>query len=229
MWPDGEKPVTLTFHITQIGCAFDLTMAAPRFADIPADVLPYLEPSPMMDPAGPIAREIAAQAKANTIQQTLVNLDALLSERMRFGRAVMGEPTSENILSQGTGYCWEFSKAFCACLRACGIPARRLLALQWFPDDDGSNTCFDPVIGGHLYVEFWAPGLGWVPWDGALGQGSFRTIPFVAETPGETDPRGTPERVFDEAFFLYYWHGSEAINPNLRFRLVGISLDEPRD
>lgn len=60
----------------------------------------------------------------------------------------------------GKGNCTDFSALFISLARAAGIPARFKMGCQ-VPRTQHEGA----IAGYHCWVEFWAPGIGWVPVD----------------------------------------------------------------
>ena len=70
-----------------------------------------------------------------------------------------GKGDSERFCDVKKGNCTDFHSAFMALARSEGIPVKFSIGFPLKTDKEGS------VPGYHCWVEFWAPGQGWVPVD----------------------------------------------------------------
>jgi transglutaminase-like putative cysteine protease len=71
-----------------------------------------------------------------------------------------GRGDTLRVCKLGKGNCTDFSALFISLSRASGIPARFKIGCQ-VPRALRAG----PIAGYHCWVEFWAPGIGWVPVD----------------------------------------------------------------
>jgi len=81
--------------------------------------------------------------------------------------------------SNKSGVCDEFATALCALMRTSGIPARPCVGIvhSMYTLDEGSLAL---VPGGHAWIEFYLPNMGWVPADPTWGQHSETIDPFFS-------------------------------------------------
>ena len=88
--------------------------------------------------------------------------------------------SSEYCMTSKTGNCTDFHSLYAALARAEGIPTRMVYGVLYKPELDGQ----DKDASYHCWIEFWAPGQGWVPLDVAVADiyvGDFPTTEANAE------------------------------------------------
>lgn len=88
--------------------------------------------------------------------------------------------SSEYCMSNKTGNCTDFHSLYAALARSEGIPTRMVYGTLFKPELDGQ----DKDASYHCWIEFWAPGQGWVPLDVAVADifvGDFPTTDANAE------------------------------------------------
>jgi transglutaminase-like putative cysteine protease len=74
------------------------------------------------------------------------------------------EGSTEYCLSTHTGNCTDFHSLFASLARSAGIPTQIVYGSLFKPDLDGQ----DVDQNYHCWIEFYAPGFGWVPLDVSL-------------------------------------------------------------
>lgn len=74
------------------------------------------------------------------------------------------EGSTEYCLTSRTGNCTDFHSLFASLARSAGIPTQIVYGSLFKPDLDGQ----DVDQSYHCWIEFYAPGFGWVPLDVAL-------------------------------------------------------------
>jgi transglutaminase-like putative cysteine protease len=132
----------------------------------------YLAPNQYI-PIDPTMRELAEQVMGNetnpvraarkTYDWIIANVDYYAKDPQRLKGTDEGNATY--CLTAKTGNCGDMGSLWIALARAKGIPARMVYGSFFKPEFDGKDVDQD----AHSWVEFYAPGLGWVPMDLALG------------------------------------------------------------
>lgn len=230
LWPVGDAPVAISIILTQIPSGYDLAHHDWSTYELPEGVRGYLGTTVRCDPTTEAVQRVAAEVKQPSRWSTILAAKDYLETQLRYPRPEEADGlrayfdqhgnTADSVLKCGMGWCWGQSHAICAILRACGIAARQRCA---FIGVDGPN----PVPGMHQYLEWYEPGLGWIPFEGfkQLGSSIRGYIPVIAET---TDASG-PVSSVEGAFYGMYWGGSGEEEPlkNYAVRFLGLSLEEP--
>lgn len=88
--------------------------------------------------------------------------------------------SADTVLERGTGSCSEYTFAFIALCRACGIPAR---FAGGNARRSGASLHIDRV--SHRWAEAYLPGLGWVPFDPTRSDGKDRYRRYFGRCPGD--------------------------------------------
>lgn len=230
LWPVGDAPVTITIIVTQIPRGYDLAHHDWSTYDLPEEVRGYLGKTVRCDPTTETVQAAASQVKQPSRWATILAAKDYLETQLRYPKPEEADALrayfdqhgndADSCLQRGMGWCWEQSHAICAILRACGIAARQRCA---YIGVDGAN----PAPGMHLYLEWYEPGLGWVPFEGfkQLGSSIRGYIPVIAETTNAPGPVSSVEG----AFYGMYWGGSGEAEPlkNYTVRFLGLTLEEP--
>jgi transglutaminase-like putative cysteine protease len=137
--------------------------ARPPFADLPYALLDFLTfGGPVR--AGARLEQFAADAAVPAtapVGDQVWALGRLIRARLRYEKDVTRyDSTTEDVLAQGAGVCQDFTHLMLGCLRARGIPCRYVSGyLHVGPRDSGE------AAQSHAWIEFYAPGLGWIPFD----------------------------------------------------------------
>lgn len=239
VWLKPDVSPRLVAHLTLVPEGFDVRRTEAQAGTPPDALLPYLDPTPLIDPEGPTATALAAQLRGVDRLETLRNIDKWFRGFHYAGASVDG---SEAALRERRATCWNCSRAVAAILRAMGIPARQIYTLQI--NGTMLHLPLNPSLGGHFLCEFYDPVYGWIAFSPSYesnGRPQMRPltearedcIKLVAEDPDETDPIGGCALQY--ARMWYGWkHTSttqegdvpgDLINTDLR--LIGLSFDEP--
>lgn len=168
LWPKSwDEPVKVSMTVTQEPIAFHLAKEAVPPESMPKEVRAYLGQSPEIDPSGPTAVRLAAKLKGSNRAETVENVRRWAMAAIKYDDTVkpgeVNRRDSETVLIRRRGYCFEISKAVTAILRACQIPARRVMMLNLFPAHDTDLEFSGALTGGHAEAEFWDPKCGWIP------------------------------------------------------------------
>jgi len=117
---------------------------------------------------GPVVRSTALEtfaaklhlSDAPTIGAMLERLAGEIRSRLSYTQHVTGAlSTSDDALAAGAGVCQDFAHIAIGVLRLAGIPARYVNGYLHVEHDD------DTPSQSHAWVEAFAPGAGWVPFD----------------------------------------------------------------
>lgn len=204
LWPNGSEPVRLrlTVKLTPTKLTLDDATPLERF---PKDVLEYLKPSVLIDPQGPLVQEMAKRLKAPTRSETIRNIRRQMSVIKYDNMNKPGETVrfdSEAVWERKRGYCWDAARAGTALLRACGIPARRVLCLNVYPIGPNDYLLQTAQTGAHVIAEFYDAKNGWLPFqDRPVDVLGSRYIRLASDDLTTKHPKGTPEEVFDWTWY----------------------------
>ena len=241
IWPDGDRPARVVFHVTQVPTLFDLSRTPPPPYAMPPDVQHYLGKTQVIDPTTPLARQIAEPLKGRTLEETLDNITHWCTANFKYilegepgNTIVPGEAGSDQVLRTGRSRCGGHSAAAVALLRACGIPARGALGFSGIGKDHKPDW--------HAWTEIWVPGYYrhgagyiagglWVPAYGGgarSGQLDPSLIRLAAETPEDAveNQPDTGTRIF----FSMHIPDKPSGGPPANFtcRWIGSYIDTPR-
>jgi transglutaminase-like putative cysteine protease len=135
------------------------------------EMAPYLTGSANV-PVNDAFRKLALEAtggEANPVAAarklydwTLRNVDYWVKHPDRLKASPVG--SAEYCLSTKTGNCTDFHSLWTALARSSGIPTRMVYGSFFKKDLAGK----DADQSYHCWIEFWAPGLGWIPHDVAV-------------------------------------------------------------
>lgn len=155
--PWQSLSVVWTFRRLQPSLAAGASQPAPVLS--PGDRSRYLEPSPQV-PLHPRiadqAQELAAGAE-DAVAAGRRFFHSLAAD-YRYGYPVPRRGALDMLLTR-RGDCGQFASLFAAFCRAQEIPARLVV-----------GTLLTPWIdSAHVWAEFWAEGVGWIPVDPSLG------------------------------------------------------------
>lgn len=161
-----------TLVIAAAGSA-QLAMAAPAVSDVPlpvslsaasgiiadADASEFLQASPLVDPESVRAAAVAAVDGAVTLLEAVRRIIGWIELRVRYQPGVTAvDWTAAEVLAAMAGVCQDKAHLALGMLRALGIPARYASGL--LTRQPGET---------HAWVEFWHPGVGWLPADPTRG------------------------------------------------------------
>jgi transglutaminase-like putative cysteine protease len=136
--------------------------ARPPFADLPHPLLDLLELGGPVRPGAALER-FAAGAGAPAGAPAGVQVLALgrhIRERFAYRRRVTRfDSTTDDFLALGAGVCQDFTHLMLGCLRLRGIPCRYVSGYLHVEATGGE------AAQSHSWIEFHAPGAGWVPFD----------------------------------------------------------------
>lgn len=162
-----EKPVELAGpRALYLGFAADVSLwegltwtytgnEVPIPKTYPPEIASYLRASDVYDLDSPLIlkeRDAIMAGKPGSFE-AIKRIWKIVYDRMDYG-AVERPNTASQVLSWGKGRCGEFTSAFVALCRACGIPARGVWGLgeyPWLSDSD------------HAWPEVYVDGIGWIP------------------------------------------------------------------
>lgn len=158
--------------------------------DIPEDIRPYLDPTPMCqsddeDLAAEARKLSKRKTRARGVAQSIMRWTA---RRLKGGSGTTGSASAKQAYNERQGDCTEHSVLFVAVCRAAGLPARCASGMVYAVLNTG------PVVGYHQWAEVW---LGeWVPVDPTVNElgTSARYILFEYDEPGHTHGRGRSSR-----------------------------------
>jgi transglutaminase-like putative cysteine protease len=129
---------------------------------VPAGAAELLKPNRLV-PLTPRVRDLArtlSAGKTDAVSKARAFYDYLVDNGTYDKTAPgWGKGDSERFCDVKRGNCTDFHSAFMALARSEGIPVRFSIGFPLKADREGS------VPGYHCWVEFWAPGQGWVPVD----------------------------------------------------------------
>lgn len=115
-----------------------------------------------------LAREITGgdpnpvSAARKLYDWTLANVEYWVKHPDRLKASPVG--SAEYCRSSGTGNCTDFHSLWTALARSAGIPTRMVYGSFFKKGLEGK----DADQSYHCWIEFWAPGLGWIPHDVAI-------------------------------------------------------------
>jgi transglutaminase-like putative cysteine protease len=135
--------------------------ARPPFADLPYPLLDFLALGGPVQPGrlDHFSAAAPAAATAPAGEQVLAlgeHIRAHLSYRKNVTRY---DSSVEDFLVLGAGVCQDFTHLMLGCLRLRGIPCRYVSGYLHVEPGDGE------AAQSHSWIEFHAPGAGWVPFD----------------------------------------------------------------
>ncbi|MGH9782561.1 MAG: transglutaminase-like domain-containing protein [Terriglobia bacterium] len=174
--PPREKEWTVAFRFTLARREFqsgaDPKKSRPLTAQESAQLRRHLSANthiPLHDGIRKLADEIVG-AETNPVAAARKLYDWMIANVDYYAVDPKSKQGSEEMsasycLAERTGNCGDMGALWIALARARGIPARIVYGSFFKPDLDGK----DQDVDAHSWVEFYAPGLGWVPHDVALG------------------------------------------------------------
>ena len=136
--------------------------ARPPFADLPYPLLDFLDLGGPVQSGTRLARfaaEAPVPAAAPAGEQVLAlgrHIHGRLSYRKNVTRY---DSTAEDVLALGAGVCQDFTHVMLGCLRLRGVPCRYVSGYLHLEPQQGE------AAQSHSWIEFYAPGAGWVPFD----------------------------------------------------------------
>ncbi len=218
LWPnDWHTPVVVKMIVAENPVNFKLVEREVPPGEMPEDVRKYLGDSPLgpaktrplINPTGTAAIQMAKTLKGANRAATIENIRNWVMGNVKYAdtldpnsSAGSAQKDSELVLQNKRGFCWENAKAMVAVLRAAGIPARRVLVLNIFPPNNQTIFPKDVLTGGHVMAEYWDPVGGWIPvQDRPAAVCGMVGFVIASELADESDPNGTPERVFTESYY----------------------------
>jgi transglutaminase-like putative cysteine protease len=132
----------------------------------------YLSPSPGIESDNPQiinkAMEVT-QGETNPYEKAK-KIFTFIKEHMTYDEEVINEERDKGALealTTGRGVCEDYADLMVAMLRAVGVPSRTVVG--WMGDvEDTQQVIADRsgiLLPGHVWVEYYLPGYGWVPAD----------------------------------------------------------------
>lgn len=192
---------------------------APMPRRAPPDLQPYLQPETRVESADvaiqEALREIFPDGDArdvDTVYEAARRIYAYVLDHCEYvlnadqgrRRTLWG---AADILANRRGECGDYAALFIALCRAAGIPARAQVGF-WTAKPDGP----------HIWAEFHAPGIGWVPVDPSVGDRTRRSAYFgqvpdlnrrVVVTTGFDHHLGDRKIPFLQTFSYWFrWRGT---------------------
>lgn len=172
---DSPTEITVVSDVTTRDRSVDLAAARERKPAYPAEVLPFLKPTPSM-PIDGIVRSTAIEAthgattplaKARAIYDWVVD-NSFRDPTVRG----CGLGDIKTMLETGNlgGKCADINSLFVGLARAAGIPAREVFGIRVGPSRQFASLGLkstDASKGQHCRAEFYLTGVGWVPVDPA--------------------------------------------------------------
>jgi transglutaminase-like putative cysteine protease len=146
-----------------VGLRVTQVTACPPFPDLPYPLLDFLALGGPVR-AGTRLERFSADAEppptAPAGEQVLA-LGRLIRARLRYEKHVTRfDSTTEDVLAQGAGVCQDFTHLMLGCLRVRGIPCRYVSGYLHVGPHAAGETA-----QSHAWIEFYAPGAGWVAFD----------------------------------------------------------------
>jgi transglutaminase-like putative cysteine protease len=136
--------------------------ARPPVADVPYPLLDFLELAGPVRPGKALERFGAgagAPARAPVGEQVLA-LGRHIRGHFTYRKHVTRyDSTTDDFLALGAGVCQDFTHLMLGCLRLRGIPCRYVSGYLHLEPMSGE------AAQSHSWIEFHAPGVGWVPFD----------------------------------------------------------------
>ncbi|MGH9359716.1 MAG: transglutaminase-like domain-containing protein [Terriglobia bacterium] len=157
----------IVYKVTRLGYSKGDYASLRRYdgdpAKIPAAVARFLRPDRLV-PTDGLIRQIAmadTRGKQGEIEKAYA-LYNYVFHHMRYDKAGTGWGHGDALWACDShhGNCTDFHSLFMALARSSGIPARFVIGFQIPAGSQGG-----PIPGYHCWVEFYAPGAGWVPAD----------------------------------------------------------------
>jgi len=172
--PAKDFTVVMTFALTrqEVRSGADPSQTRPLTDQERASMQRYLQPNeyiPINEPIRELANRIVGgetnpvKAARTMYDWLLANVDYYAKDPKRLTGTDEGSATF--CLTSKTGNCGDMGSLWIAIARAKGIPARMVYGSFFKPEFDGKDVDQD----AHSWVEFYAPGSGWIPMDVALG------------------------------------------------------------
>ncbi len=213
LYVEVENPMGPEFTITE---TFTLTRSEARVAADPAkcgtmsdkereEMARYLEPNknvPIDDDLKKLANEIVGtetnhvKAARKIYDWVLANIDYWVKDPKNKKASPVGSSTY--CLASRTGNCTDFHSLWTSLARAEGIPTRIVYGSFFKAELDGQ----DIDQSYHCWLEFYAPGIGWIPHDVAVADifvGDFTVNPDndekVRRTTADGYKGGDPAKV----------------------------------
>ena len=165
--------VETRFRVTRKAISVEVDPAAtrPLTGEEHAAMAPYLEESTHIR-ATPDIRTRAAEVvgdEVNPLVQGRLLYDWVLDHVQYWVKEpnrlkASGVGSSQYCYEQCTGNCTDFHSLYVAAARSVGLPSRMIYGSFFKGPLDG----VDADQSYHCWVEFWAPGVGWVPIDVAV-------------------------------------------------------------
>jgi len=164
----GSATVVFEATVERKGVHFPLDGVTAASALQPGLFTEHLDPSAPLMEVTPQIRKLADQAcgdERDVVRQAVKLLRHVAATADHYSKDPSkphcGPGAADDCLTNGGGCCTDLHSLFIALARARGIPARIQFGYRLL--DSRAGTTFDPSY--RCYVEFFAPGLGWVPND----------------------------------------------------------------
>ena len=149
---DVEAAGSLTIRLDRQPVT-DLRMEVYRPRLLPGN--PYLEASPLVDPAALVRHADSAAGGAVSLLQVVESVTAWLHRHIAYERGYTSVfTTAEEAIARGHGVCQDYTHAAIGLLRALGIPARYV-----------SGLLTSQMGETHAWIEFYHPDNGWLAAD----------------------------------------------------------------
>lgn len=172
---DSPTEITVVSDVTTRDRSLDLSTVRERKPAYPAEVLPFLKPTPTL-PIDGIVRSTALEAtrgataplaKARAIYEWVVD-NSFRDPNVRG----CGLGDIKTMLETGNlgGKCADINSLFVGLARAAGIPAREVFGIRVGPSRQFASLGLkgtDASKAQHCRAEFYLTGVGWVPVDPA--------------------------------------------------------------
>ncbi len=138
--------------------------------DLPEDLVPYTEPSEIIDSNDEDVRGFAAEIAEgeDDLYELVHKMAEWTKSNVKYDLSTLTEKVSQKaswVLDNRQGVCDELTSLFIAMLRSLGIPAKFVSGVAYT-----ESELFPENWGSHGWAEVYFPGYGWIPYDVTYGQ-----------------------------------------------------------
>jgi len=160
--PAGTQEVSIVAAVTKTPYSYrDSMKKEDPMAATPADIQVYLQATDRLTINSSLVRKTAAPLKGNTDQETMKNIVNWVLQNMKYGAPPATWKTVDELILGKVVECGTGSLTAVALARANGIPARQV----WGVGDFGRSYSPENYLKGHVWLEFYVRGAGWIPVD----------------------------------------------------------------
>ncbi len=138
--------------------------------DLPEELVPYTEPSEIIDSNDEDVRGFAAEIAEgeDDLYELVHKIAEWTKSNIKYDLSTLTEKVSQKaswVLDNRKGVCDELTSLFIAMLRSLGIPAKFVSGVAYT-----ESELFPENWGSHGWAEVYFPGYGWIPYDVTYGQ-----------------------------------------------------------